>query len=127
AKKLLLAWTDTLEDLSLKLEQDDRVSIGAHTSIWRCKLPLLSQSLIGLIENHSLNIESHSHTELLTQVLAQQLDMAFLLDLPQHPELHTLKIAELQLALFTSSATETTDEPQMAQPSYLHLEWSAAF
>src|SRR5690606_22106599 len=126
ARKLLRAWTETLDDLSLKLEQDNRFSIGAHTSIWRCKLPLLSQSLIGLIENHSLNLESHSHTELITQVLAQQLDMAFLLDLPQHPELNTLKIAELQLALFTSSATET-DEPHMAQSSYLHLEWSAAF
>jgi DNA-binding transcriptional LysR family regulator len=126
ARKLLLAWADTLDDLSLKLEQDNRFSIGAQTSIWRCKLPLLSQSLIALIENHSLNLESHSHTELVAQVLAQQLDIAFLLDLPQHPELHTLKIAELQLALFTSSTTGT-DDPQIIQSSYLHLEWSAAF
>jgi|SRR5690554_683630 len=126
AKKLLQAWADTLDDLSLKLEPDNRFSIGAHTSIWRCKLPLLSQSLIGLIENHSLNIESHSHMELVTQVLAQQLDIAFLLDLPQHPELQTLKIAELQLALFTSSATQT-DDTQLEPPAYLHIEWSAAF
>jgi DNA-binding transcriptional LysR family regulator len=126
ARKLLHAWSDTLNDLSIKLESDNHLNIGAITSLWQCQLPVLMNGLVNASANHRLHIESHSHMELVSQLLAQQLDIALLLDLPQHPELHAIKIAEQELALHSSdTATIARDFPE--SQAYIYIEWSAAF
>lgn len=131
AKKLLHAWSETLEDLSLKLEPDKRLHVGAITSIWHCPLPQLNAALVNHLSSHRLQIDSYSHLELMTQLLAQQLDVALLLDLPHHPELDAIKIAELELAMYTSRPDgepiiETAEIDELPSP-YIYIEWSSAF
>ena len=123
AKKLLQAWSETLEDLSIRLEPENRLSLGALSLAWQCRLPDLVQSLLQLSANRGLSVESLSHLELISQVLAQQLDLALLLDVPQHPELHAIKVAEQELVLCRSHAQEPASEPL----PYFLIEWSAAF
>lgn len=132
AKKLLDAWSETLEDLSLKLEPDNRLTIGAISSIWHCPLPHLNAVLVDHLSSHRLQIESYSHLELVTHLLAQQLDVILLLDLPQHPELNAIKIAELELAMYKSASDDeekaggTAETEELLLP-YIYVEWSAAF
>lgn len=125
AKKLLHAWSETLEDLSIKLEPDNRLRIGAIASVWHCELPEVIATLLAASTSQRITVESLSHVELVSHVLAQQLDMAIVLDLPQHPELNAVKIAEQELALFSSASAAVVGT---AQPlPYLFIEWSAAF
>ena len=121
AKKLLRAWSETLEDLSIKLEPETHLTVGTTASVWQCELPELVQTLLSISASRGLSVESLSHLELITQILAQQLDLAVVLDLPQHPELHAIKIAEQELALWSSTETSSPSTP------YLFIEWSAAF
>lgn len=123
ARKLLRAWSDTLEDLSIKLEPDYCLNIGALPAVWQLQLPTVIDTLITASANQRLSVESLSHLELIAQVLAQQLDVAIVLDVPQHPELHTIKIAEQELVLLSSRPDLTPD----AAGAYIFIEWSAAF
>ncbi|ARU29384.1 LysR family transcriptional regulator [Cellvibrio sp. PSBB006] len=121
AQKLLHAWSETLEDLSIKLEPENHLTLGTTASVWQCELSDLIQELLTLSAGRGLSIESLSHLELITQILAQRLDLALVLDLPQHPELHAIKIAEQELTLCSSAESPLSTTP------YLLIEWSAAF
>ncbi len=123
ARKLLQAWSETLEDLSIKLEPENRLTIGALASVWQCELPTVIHGLLKLTANRGVLVESLPHLELIAQILAQQLDLALLLDLPHHPELHAIKVAEQELVLCSSHSAEPASVPL----PYLFVEWSAAF
>lgn len=127
AKKIIRAWSDTLDDLSLKIEQENRLTLGAVATVWHLPLPGLTKALNHSTNKYTVNIESHSHVELVAQVLSQQLDIAVLLDLPKHPELHTLTLAEVELALFAPTTPESQSPATEGSQHYIHIEWSAAF
>ncbi len=130
ARKMLAAWSDTLDDLSLKIDQESPLRLGSIASIWLCPPPNLCQVLAQPKGPYGrLHMESHSHSELISQVLAQHLDAAFLLDLPQHAELNAIKIGDLELTLYTSKPRLPTEKslPDDWLPPYIYIEWSAAF
>src|SRR5690606_16790583 len=123
AKKLLQAWSETLEDLSIRLEPENRLSLGALSLAWQCRLPDLVQSLLQLSANRGLSVESLSLLELRRQVIAQQLDLALLLEVPQDRELHAVKVAAQELVPGRSHAQQPASEPL----PYFPIEGSAAF
>lgn len=119
ARKLLAAWTAAQEDLALKPLISAQLKIGYPHGLWQ-PLATLIKHLAGRDEHPALSMQAQTSVDLLHSLVRQQLDLALLLEAPEHPDLTSIHFTTLSLALFNS----TVDA--QSSITYIHLDWGTA-
>lgn len=125
AHQLLEVWALARRDMAQEADVARPVSIGATSGLWRFVLDDLNRRLYRELPDLRVRAEAYSQAELIERLLAEQLDMAVVYDLPGDAVFKSQKIGQLKLALLSS---EPNAELKSAlRGDYVYVDWGAAF
>lgn len=125
ATRVLEAWALARQDLAFRAESALHLSLGASSGLWRFLLGDLSKKLLQQLPELRLRAEAFSQNELLERLLAEQLDMLLMHDLPGDGALKSKRVGELSLVLVSSKAEQ--DWRTALSGDYVYVDWGAAF
>lgn len=125
AHRLLQTWIEAREDLARQAEPSRRLSLGATPGLWHFALGDVSDHLHRALPDLTLRAEAYPQDELIERLLAEQLDLVVLYDLPGEAALKSRRIGELGLGLLSS-------EPELELKAafagdYVYVDWGEAF
>ncbi len=121
AQKLLTAWAEAQEDLALTRTAAAQLRLGCPMGLWPLLQPLLNQ--LTEHEHGVLSLQSQASTELHNLLIQRRIDLALLFEAPDHPDLASVQITALDLALCYSRKEHS--EEQATQATYLTLDWGS--
>lgn len=125
AETMMLTWNRAKQDVALKLEKKDQLSLGTTAGLWnyvyQSKLAPIYRSFPEL----ALRSEVHGPEDLLRLVIERALDVAILFDAPAVPELTIKSGGKLKLVL--ASTIKGLDAKNAVSDSYIYVDWGTAF
>lgn len=125
AARVLEAWALARQDLAFRAEAALHLSLGAPSGLWRFALGDLSRKLLHRLPELQLRAEAYPQSELLERLLAGQLDMVLVYDLPGDAAIKSKRVGDLSLALLSSGANENLRSALSGD--YIYVDWGAAF
>ncbi len=125
ASQVLEAWAVARQDLAFRAESALHLSLGAPSGLWRFALGELSADLLRQLPELQLRAEAYPQNELLERLLAEQLDMVLVYDLPGDAAVKSKRVGELRLALLSSESAQ--DLRAALSADYVYIDWGAAF
>lgn len=121
AQKLVAAWAEAQEDLALTRTSAAHLKLGCPMGLWPLLQPLLNQ--LTEHEHGVLSLQSQASTDLHNLLIQRRIDLALLFEAPDHPDLASVQITTLDLALCYSGKQQR--EEQSALATYLTLDWGS--
>lgn len=125
ADKVLEAWALARQDLAFRVESALHLSLGAPSGLWRFALGKLSADLFSELPELQLRAEAYPQNELLERLLAEQLDLVLVYDLPGDATVKSKRVGDLRLALLSSEPEQ--DFRTALSKDYVYVDWGAAF
>lgn len=125
AHHLLEAWEQARQDLAHQSQPDRALSVGATPGLWQFRLAELTGRLRRDYPELKVRAEAYHHDELVERLLASQLDLALLCDLPDAPTLKARKIGQIDLMLVNAQPVQSL-KAALAQ-GYIAVDWGPAF
>lgn len=125
ASRVLEAWALARQDLAFRAESALHLSLGAPSGIWRFALGDLSRKLLQQLPELQLRAEAYPQNELLERLLAGQLDMVLVYDLPGDVAVKSKRVGQVSLALLSSKAGQGLRSALLGD--YVYVDWGAAF
>lgn len=125
AHHLLEAWEQARKDLVHQSEPARALSVGATPGLWYFRLADLPDRLRRDYSELKVRAEAYHSDELVERLLANQLDMALLCDLPDSPTLKARKIGQINLVLLNAQPGRTL-KSALAE-GYISVDWGPAF
>jgi len=125
AHRLLEAWSQARRDMAQEAQVAHPLSIGATSGLWRFVLGGLNQKLRNQLPELRIRAEACSQSELIERLLAEQLDMAVVYDLPGDAVFKSHRIGQLKLALLSSESS--LELKSALSGDYVYVDWGAAF
>ncbi|WP_347332064.1 LysR family transcriptional regulator [Marinimicrobium locisalis] len=125
AHQLLEAWEQARKDLVHQSEPARALSMGATPGLWHFRLAYLPARLRRDYPELKVRAEAYHPDELVERLLAGQLDMALLCDLPDSPLLKARKVGQIDLVLLNARSGQTL-KAALAE-GYISVDWGPAF
>ncbi|MEJ2441905.1 MAG: LysR family transcriptional regulator [Exilibacterium sp.] len=125
AETMLVAWSRARQDVALKLEHKHQLNFGSTAGLWQYALQDKLQILHRKFPELAMRAEAHTHDELLRLITERALDLAFLYQPPNLPELTSVSIGKLRLVLASSKRDATPKNALL--DNYVYVDWGTAF
>ncbi len=125
AETMLMAWSRAKQDVALKQEQKMQLSLGSTTGLWRFilqdKLPCLHRRFPEL----ALRADACSSDELLRFLQEGVVDLGFLFEPVNLPNISATPIGKLKLVMVSSHPEIKAKEA--VKNAYIYVDWGTAF
>ncbi|WP_051235443.1 LysR family transcriptional regulator [Marinimicrobium agarilyticum] len=125
AHQLLEAWEQARKDLVHQSQPDRMLSVGATPGLWHFRLAELAGRLRRDYPDLKVRAEAYHPDELVERLLANQLDLALLCDLPDSPALKARKIGQINLTLLNAQPGRSLKAA--LSEGYISVDWGPAF
>ncbi|MBF0625412.1 MAG: LysR family transcriptional regulator [Magnetococcales bacterium] len=125
AEGMLHLWDEAKGSLHFSREGQRLLVVGALTSLWDIFLQNRVLPLARNMPGLALRCEHHSSEGLVQGLLARTLDVGFLFDPPQAPELITREITPVELILV--STRPGLEVRQALEGPYILVDWGISF
>lgn len=125
AQQLVATWQQAREDVTLKAEQKQRLSLGATADLWRYFMKQQIGNIQRQLPTLALRLEAYSPPELIERLLAGQLDLIIIAEPNRQTGLTSSKIGQLSLTLVSTQPDTSVRDASISD--YVHVDWGAAF
>lgn len=125
AESITLAWNRVRQEVALGEEGPELLTVGAVSSLWDSVLQDWTQWIYEEQPELALALEVHRGDTLVRRLLEGGLDMGFVFDAPQLPELVAEHVCDISLILVSTRAQQTP--AQAMQQQYILVDWGTAF
>jgi len=125
AENIVTNWTRARQEIGISEQDHIPLVAGAASSLWDT---ILQEWILYLYQaNPRLNLHAEVHAAdiLLRRVLERSMDIAFVFDDPQSPDLECVELANVPLILVSSQANQTTE--QAMADNYILVDWGTSF
>jgi DNA-binding transcriptional LysR family regulator len=125
AESITTAWNRARQEMAMGEGGPEPLAVGAVPSLWDIALQEWVHWIYGDCPAVGLSAEAHGAETLLRKLLEGSIDLAFLFDAPQLPE---LMVAEtIPVALILVSTRPGLDAPQALMEDYVMVDWGTSF
>ncbi|QKT02954.1 LysR family transcriptional regulator [Ectothiorhodospiraceae bacterium 2226] len=125
AEAILAQWQAALQSVPLSEEEGLTLAVGGMADLWDMLVQPWLQGLHATHPELRLRAEAHGADILIRRLLEGVLDVAFLFEAPQIPDLHVVQLPDVRLVLLTTrpgvSAGEALGE------GYVRVDWGTSF
>lgn len=125
AETMLLALSRVKQEVELKQEQKQQISIGTTAGLWNFvlqdRLPIIHRERPEL----ALRAEAHTSDELLRLMQENLLDVAVLYEPAQLPELTAQPLGKLKLVM--ASTSSEANAKNVMDSNYVYVDWGTTF
>lgn len=125
AESITTTWNRARQELALGDDGPELLSVGAMANLWDILLQDWLDWVYRELADIRLATEVHRVDTLSRKLLEGSLDLGFVFDAPQLPELHVLSVARVPLLLVSSQAGQTAREALAG--GYVLVDWGTAF
>lgn len=125
AENIVTNWTRARQEIGISEENHIPLVAGASSSLWDSILQEWMLYLYQAYPRLSLNAEVHGPDVLLRRVLERSMDMAFVFDDPQSPDLECIELAHVPLILVSTQSEQTVE--QAMNENYILVDWGSSF
>jgi DNA-binding transcriptional LysR family regulator len=126
AENITNTWNRARQEVGLENDNMVLLTMGAVPSLWDTSLQNLVGHMRATLPNVVLNIEAHHTSNLIRFILEDVLDLAFMFEAPDRPELASSSIGHIVLTLISTHVDQAASKI-VAQPDYLLLDWGVSF
>ncbi len=124
ADKMLLDWTQALQEVALP-DQSSQIVIGAPQSLWESRLAHLPTSLLAHQPDCHVRAESLESQNIIRRLHERTLDFGIVFDPSKTDEVSSIKIASIELKLFSDKAKLLLKDVEESQ--YVMVDWGQGF
>jgi len=125
AETILMAWTRARQEVALKPELKNHVTIGATYGLWHFFLQDKLSVIHAEMPELALNAAAHSDIELRRLVNEGVLDLAILYEPTTAPNLKTQSLGKLRLVLTSSNPGSSVQTA--LKTNYVFVDWGTYF
>jgi DNA-binding transcriptional LysR family regulator len=125
AESITTTWNRARQELALGDDGPELLSVGAMANLWDILLQDWLDWVYRELSEIRLATEVHRVDTLSRKLLEGSLDLGFVFDAPQLPELHVVSVARVPLLLVSSQAGQTAGEALAG--GYVLVDWGTAF
>ncbi|PLY14133.1 MAG: LysR family transcriptional regulator [Sedimenticola sp.] len=125
AEHIVKGWERARRAIALDAGHSVSLTVGCVHDFWKIFVQQWSSSLRKLDADIALQIEMHSTTTLIERLTLGILDLAFMFDPPQTPDLELKKVADVPLILVSTDPDQTS--AQVMSQNYVMVDWGSAF
>jgi DNA-binding transcriptional LysR family regulator len=125
AETMLLSWAQAKQDVALKMEQHDRLSIGTTAGLWNYALQDKLSNIHSEFPSIAIRAVADNPDDLLKMVEDRTLDIGILFDTPNIPNFTTLSAGKLKLVLATTIPDASVKDALTS--NYIYVDWGTAF
>ena len=125
AEALILTWTNAKQDLALKRENKNHLSIGTTAGLWNMVYQDALSNIYREFPDQTIQSVVHNSDDLLRLVVERALDIVIIFDAPNIPELTSVPAGKMKLVLATS-IPNITAKKALAE-NYIYVDWGTAF
>ena len=125
AETMLLSWSRARQEVALKEEQKQQLTIGTTSGIWHYILQDKLSEIHRQMPELALRAEAYTVDELLRLLGERMLDVCIVYEAPNQPDLSTRPIGKLKLVL-SSTIPDATAKSAFLD-NYVYLDWGTAF
>ena len=124
AETILNTWNRARQEIAMKDPEHVSLAIGGVSSLWDI---LLQSWLDNLLENNpnlSATAEVHSPEVLVRKLIDRALDLIFMFEATQMPEVRVEEVGQINLVLVSSNKGTSIEE---AFKNYVLVDWGTSF
>jgi DNA-binding transcriptional LysR family regulator len=125
AESITTAWSQVRQEMAMGENGPELLSVAAVPSLWDIALQDWVHWVYGECPEVGLIAEAHSVETLLRKLLEGSIDLGFLFDAPQSPELMVAETIPVSLIMVSSQAGLTAEEA--VRGDYVMVDWGTAF
>ena len=125
AEAVLSAWNRARHEIAVEDESTVAITMGGVPSLWDGFLQEWVQRLVQRQPGLSLTAEVRGTDALVRRVVEETMDIAFVFEAPQMPELIVREIAVVKLLLVSSTAGQRAADA--VGPGYVLVDWGTSF
>jgi DNA-binding transcriptional LysR family regulator len=125
AENLIKGWERARQAIALDPDLSSSLAIGCISGLWSLFVEEWVRSLRSRSPDIALQIEIQAADTLVQRLILGSLDMAFMFDPPQAPELEIRQVTELPLVLVSSDHNK--DVVEAMGENYVMVDWGSAF
>lgn len=125
AENMVTAWNQIRQEMAMGEDGPDLLSVGAVASLWDITLQTWVHWVYSECPEVGLTAEAHGADILVRKLLEGSIDLGFLFDAPQLPELMVAETIPVPLIMVSSEAGLSPDEA--VQADYIMVDWGTSF
>ena len=125
AETIVNAWVRARQETELGPAYSSALAVGAMWDLWEVLLNRWLPAVRDALPDIALQIESHAAEVLVRKLLEGLLDLAFVFDPPQLPDLAIREVAVLNLILVSTRPRQTV--PAALGADYIMVDWGTSF
>lgn len=124
AETITSTWNRARQEIAMEDPEHISLAIGGVSSLWDILLQNWLDKLIKNYPNLSANAEVHSPEVLIRKLIDGALDLVFMFEATQMPEVMVEEIGQINLILISSKKNINTEE---AFKNYVLVDWGTSF
>jgi DNA-binding transcriptional LysR family regulator len=125
AESILNVWNRACLDINIQEEGKTPFVIGAVPSLWDVYLGNLIMRLRSQYPDMAIVAEASSSESLVRALLGQSIDVAFMYDYPQIPDLEIKDAMSFELIMVSSEKKQTVRDA--FTKNYIYVDWGSSF
>jgi len=125
AESITTAWAQVRQEMAMGENGPELLSVAAVPSLWDIALQNWVHWVYAECPEVGLIAEAHSTETLLRKLLEGSIDLGFLFDAPQTPELMVAETIPVPLIMVSSQPGLTAD--QAVKGNYVMVDWGTSF
>ena len=125
AEGIVKSWERARQSVALDSDLSASLSTGCVFDLWRIFADRWARDFRATFPDIALQIEIQTTEVLVQRLILGVLDIAYLFDPPQTPELEIKQVTEVPLVLVSSREEE--DMEKAMESNYVMVEWGSAF
>ena len=125
AESILNIWNRAQLDIHARDEDKLPLVIGALSNLWDTSLVNLLKDIKGQCPDIAVVAEAVSGDSLIRRLLDQSIDLGFICDYPQTPDLVVVESFTCELVMASSSKDQGPDDA--FRNGYIFVDWGASF
>ena len=125
AENLVRGWERARQDIALDPDLAASLSVGCIFDMWKIQVQGWAERLRKTSPDIALQLDILSTESLVQRLTMGSLDLAFMFDPPQSPDLELKQVMDIPLVLVSSSPDH--DDSQAMSENYIMVDWGSAF
>jgi len=125
ADSILNTWNRARQDIVLQDDKIIPIAVGGVPSLWDILLQDWLHNVYSKYDNFLVHAEVHGQETLVKRLIDGSIDVAFLFEALQLPEVELVEIATIELVLVSSQKDMTV--PQAMDTNYVLVNWGTSF
>ncbi len=125
AESIVKSWERARQAVALDPDLSASLSTGCVFDLWRIFVDRWAKSFRKMSPDIALQIEIHTTETLVQRLILGVLDIAYMFDPPQTPDLEVKQATEIPLLLVSSQKQKEAEKAM--ESNYIMVEWGSAF